>query len=125
MTQTRAYVSGFKHISNSKQKNIMENHAESELKESTDKLLRDLRQVVQDGEDLLRAGAGELGEKGAAARVKLSAALDSAKETARRLQEKTVAGAKATDKVIREHPYQSIGIAFGVGLLIGVLVNRK
>ena len=28
----------------------MENHAESELKESTDKLLRDLRQVVQDGE---------------------------------------------------------------------------
>ena len=75
---------------------------------------------------MLRAGAGELGEKGAAARVKLSAALESAKETARRLQEKPSAGRyKATDKVIREHPYQSIGIAFGVGLLIGVLVNRK
>ena len=102
-----------------------ENHAESELKDSTQKLLHDLRQVVQDGEEVLRAGAGELGEKGAAARAKLSAALDSAKETARKLQEKTVAGAKATDKVIREHPYQSIGIAFGVGLLIGVLVNRK
>jgi len=66
-----------------------------------------------------------LGKKGVAARAKLSAALDSAKETARKLQSKTVAGAKATDKVIREHPYQSIGIAFGVGLLIGVLVNRK
>ena len=49
----------------------------------------------------------------------------SAREMGRRLQEQTVAGAKATDRAIREHPYQSIGIAFGVGLLIGVLVNRK
>ncbi len=103
----------------------MEDHTDSELKDSTQKLLHDLRQVVQDGEEVLRAGAGELGEKGAAARAKLSAALDSAKETARKIQEKTVAGAKATDKVIREHPYQSIGIAFCVGLLVGVLVNRK
>jgi ElaB/YqjD/DUF883 family membrane-anchored ribosome-binding protein len=103
----------------------MENHTENELKDSTQKLLQDLRQVVHDGEEVLRAGAGELGEKGAAARAKLSAALASAKETAKRLQEKTIAGAKATDKVIREHPYQSIGIAFGIGLLIGVLVNRK
>jgi ElaB/YqjD/DUF883 family membrane-anchored ribosome-binding protein len=103
----------------------MENPADSELKESTQKLLQDLRQVVHDGEEVLRAGVGELGEKGVAARAKLSAALDSAKETARKIQERTVAGAKATDKVIREHPYRSIGIAFGVGLLIGVLVNRK
>ena len=103
----------------------MENHAEGELRDSTQKLLQDLRQVVHDGEEVLRAGAGELGEKSVAARAKLSAALDSAKETARKLQEKTIAGAKATDKVIREHPYQSIGIAFGLGLLIGVLVNRK
>jgi ElaB/YqjD/DUF883 family membrane-anchored ribosome-binding protein len=103
----------------------MEDHTDSELKDSTQKLLHDLRQVVQDGEEVLRAGVGELGEKGVAARAKLSAALDSAKETARKIQARTVAGAKATDKVIREHPYQSIGIAFGVGLLIGVLVNRK
>jgi len=103
----------------------MENHSENELRDSTQKLLQDLRQVVQDGEDVLRAGAGELGEKSAAARAKLSAALASAKETARKLQEKTVAGAKATDKVIRENPYQSIGIAFGVGIAIGLLINRK
>ena len=33
-------------------------------------------------------------------------------------------GAKVTDRAIREHPYEAIGIAFGVGMLIGVLVNR-
>ena len=103
----------------------METNSESELKDSTNKLLHDLRQVVHDGEEVLRAGAGELGEKSVAARAKLASALESAKETCRKLQERTVVAAKATDKVIREHPYESIGIAFGIGLLVGVLVNRK
>lgn len=98
---------------------------ENSMEDTTEKLLEDVKQVVRDGEELLRAGAGELSEKGKAARARLSAALESAKETGRKLQERTVAGAKATDRVIREHPYQSIGIAFGVGLLIGVLVNRR
>ena len=103
----------------------MEAQSDNELSEATQKLLHDLRQVVQDGEAVLRAGAGELGAQGIAARAKLSTALDSARKTARKLQEKTIAGAKAADQVVREHPYQSIGIAFGAGLLIGILINRK
>jgi ElaB/YqjD/DUF883 family membrane-anchored ribosome-binding protein len=51
--------------------------------------------------------------------------MESAKATAHKVQEKAVAAAKATDQVIRTHPYESIGVAFGVGLLIGVLVARK
>ena len=58
-------------------------------------------------------------------RGRLSSTLDSAKANYRRLEEKTVAGAKIADKTIREHPYESIGVAFGVGLLIGVLVGRR
>ena len=58
-------------------------------------------------------------------RAKLEAATEKAKEVSKRLQEQTVAAAKATDEVIREHPYQAIGIAFGVGVLIGVLVARS
>lgn len=34
-----------------------------------------------------------------------------------------VAGAKYTDRTIREYPYYSIGIALGVGVLIGALVR--
>jgi len=40
-------------------------------------------------------------------------------------QEKAMAGAKATDRVIRTNPYKSIGIAFGIGLLLGFLIKRK
>jgi ElaB/YqjD/DUF883 family membrane-anchored ribosome-binding protein len=57
-------------------------------------------------------------------RAKLEAATEKAKEVCKRLQEETVAAAKATDKAVREHPYQAAGLAFGVGLLIGVLVTR-
>lgn len=41
------------------------------------------------------------------------------------VQDKTAAGAKATDAAIRSHPYQTVGIAFGVGLLLGLLFRRK
>ena len=92
---------------------------------STDKLVADLKTVARDTEELLKASAGEVGDKAREARARLTNALESAKETCRRLEDKALAGAKATDKVIREHPYQSIGIAFGIGLLIGVLVTRK
>ena len=42
-----------------------------------------------------------------------------------RAEEMTVERAKAADRVIRDHPYQTIGLAFGVGLLIGILARRR
>jgi len=89
------------------------------------KLMNDLKVVVRDAEELMKATASDLGEKAREARVKLSATLESAKVTCKRLEERTVASARAADRVIRDHPYQTVGIAFGVGLLVGVLVNRK
>jgi len=62
---------------------------------STDRLVNDLKAVAHDAEDLLKARE---------ARVKLGNALERAKEAGARLEEKALAGAKATDKVIRDHP---------------------
>jgi len=56
--------------------------------------------------------------------VKLESAIERAKNACERLEEKTAAAAKAADKVVREHPYQAIGIAFGVGILAGALAMR-
>ncbi len=103
----------------------MESRSAEEIEQSTEKLLQDLKAVVHDGEEVLRAGAQDLSERGMAARERLAAALEVAKETRRKLEERAVASARATDRVIREHPYQSIGVAFGVGMLIGVLMNRS
>ena len=40
-------------------------------------------------------------------------------------KKRVVAGAKYTDTAMRENPYQSIAIAAGVGLLVGVLLGRR
>ena len=92
---------------------------------NTDRLVSDLKTVTKDAEELLKTVSGEEGNGTHEMRMRLSSAIDSAKATYRRMEEKAVAGAKATDKVIREHPYESLGVAFGLGLLVGVLVSRK
>jgi ElaB/YqjD/DUF883 family membrane-anchored ribosome-binding protein len=58
-------------------------------------------------------------------KAKLEGVIEKAKEVCERLQTQTAAAAKAADKAIREHPYQAVGIAFGVGVLIGVLAARS
>ena len=92
---------------------------------STERLVSDLKRVVHDSQDLLHSSAEVAGDQARAMRERLAGALESARETCRKLEDKMGVGAKAADKVIRENPYQSIGIAFGVGLLIGVLVARR
>ncbi len=93
--------------------------------EANKRLASDLKTLVRDADELMRATAGQAGEKVSELRSRLAAALESAKATGQRLEEKTLAAAKVTDRTIREHPYESLGIAFGVGVLVGVLVARK
>ncbi|MEY4938862.1 MAG: hypothetical protein RIQ93_597 [Verrucomicrobiota bacterium] len=94
-----------------------------------ERMLADLRTLVDDAEELLKATADEVSDKAAEARTKVTAALDRARATCQELQEQSVASAKAAvkkaDTTIRDHPYESLGIAFGVGLLLGALLKRK
>lgn len=94
------------------------------MQNETDKLMKDLRLVAQDAEDLIRATAGEMNEKTKQARARLMQTLEKAKETGQELQARAVEKAKVADEVIREHPYESMGVAFGLGLLLGLIANR-
>lgn len=55
----------------------------------------------------------------------MESAVEKAKDACERLEEKTVAAAKTADKAVRTHLYQAMGIAFGLGLLVGVLATRS
>ena len=88
-------------------------------------LVTDIKRIVRDSEELLQDSAEVVGEKAHELRERLARTLESAKIGCRRLEEKAKQGAKATDKMVRAHPYQSIGITFGVGVLVGVLLARK
>jgi ElaB/YqjD/DUF883 family membrane-anchored ribosome-binding protein len=81
--------------------------------------------LAEDARALMAATADVAGEKVSEARKRLAAALESGKEIYGRVRDKTVDCAKATDEAVHEHPYQAIGIAFGVGALIGYLVAHR
>ena len=85
----------------------------------------DLGTLAEDARALMAATADVAGEKVGDARKRLTAALERAKEIASNVRDKAVAGAKATDQAVHEHPYQAIGIAVGVGALIGYFVARR
>ena len=63
-----------------------------------EQFLDDIKVVVRDGEELLKAGFSGV-------------------------RERATLGAQATDKAVRSHPYQTVGIVFGVGFVVGLLLR--
>ena len=92
---------------------------------NTDRILTELKRIVHESEALLGATKDTVGDQAREIRERLSDAIDAAKQKCRSLEAKALESAQVADKTIRDHPYQSIGVAFGIGLLIGVLVTRK
>jgi ElaB/YqjD/DUF883 family membrane-anchored ribosome-binding protein len=85
----------------------------------------DMGTLAEDARALMAATADIAGDKVAEARKRLAAALESGKELVGRVREKAVERAKAADQVVRENPYQTIAIAFGVGAVVGFLLARR
>jgi ElaB/YqjD/DUF883 family membrane-anchored ribosome-binding protein len=104
----------------------MENLSDEVTKEQ---LIADFKVVVTDAEELLKATAGQGGEKLAEVRAKAEESLKVVKarmaEAQAALLAKTKEAAKATDAYVHENPWKSIGIAAGVGLVIGLLISRR
>jgi ElaB/YqjD/DUF883 family membrane-anchored ribosome-binding protein len=86
-----------------------------------EKLIQDLIILVHDAEDLIRATGENLSEK---AKVDLIAALERVKASCHRIEKEAVAVAKTTDRIVRDHPYGSMGIGFAGGLVVGMLLRR-
>lgn len=94
-----------------------------------ERVLADLKALARDTEALLKATAQDASGKGRKIHARMTAALERAKVACSELTEQTVStaqvAAQKADAVIREHPYQTIGVTFGLGLLIGVLVAPR
>jgi ElaB/YqjD/DUF883 family membrane-anchored ribosome-binding protein len=94
-----------------------------------DKLIEDLKVVAQDVEELLRATASQTGEKISAARVRAEESLRAARarlnEAGDDVAESARAAAGAADDYVRDNPWQAVGIAAGIGLVVGFLLGRR
>ncbi|UDG82339.1 DUF883 family protein [Candidatus Vallotia cooleyia] len=92
-------------------------------------LMSDIRTVLSDAENLLKQATSTTGEHAIELREKALTRLKQAKEKASDVQvvvvEKGKKAARATDDYVHDHPWTSIGIAAGIGVLIGLLINRQ
>lgn len=89
-------------------------------------LLNDLRGLVAETEKMI---GGNISEQTAnvvgAMRTRLETAQGRLHELYGGVQQKVAASAKSADKAVRANPYQSLAIAAGAGLLLGVLLSRR
>lgn len=93
------------------------------------KLVSDLKVVISDTEELLRATAGSAGDKVGELRERIALRLRDAKERLIDLEvavvDKTKAAARATDDFVHEEPWKAVGVAAALGLALGVLIGRR
>ena len=96
---------------------------------TTDKLMSDLRAVLEDAEALLSATAGQAGEKIQAARERAKETVKVARERLSDAQDEVTKrarqAAKDADEYVHDNPWQAVGIAAGIAFIIGVLVSRR
>lgn len=90
------------------------------------KLLAEFNAVVTEAEHLLKFVTDEGGDKANALRAKMEKKLNAAKERLRSLEDTVVdksrAAARVTDEYVHENPWQSIGVAAGVGAVLGAVI---
>ena len=92
-------------------------------------LVSDMKSVIADAEDMLSATADQAGDKVASLRARIQERLKGARarlsDAEAALVAKSRAAARATDAYVHESPWTAVGIAAGVGLLIGVILGRR
>lgn len=96
---------------------------------SKEKLMEDLRLVVADAEELLRATASQAGEGAVAARARIQESLQVVKGRLAAAENAVIErgrqAAKATDQYVHNNPWQSIGISACAGVIVGMLIARR
>lgn len=96
---------------------------------STDKLVEDLKVVMRDAEALLRATSAQTGEKIQEVRARAEESLQQARTRLTQLEDDAYQRAReaadAAEGYVRENPWQALGIAAGVGVLVGLLLSRR
>jgi ElaB/YqjD/DUF883 family membrane-anchored ribosome-binding protein len=94
-----------------------------------EKLISDMKALVSDIEEILRATTGLAGDRVGELRERIAERLRDAKlriaDAEEIVVDRTKAAARATDEYVNENPWRATGIAAGVGLLLGIIIGRR
>lgn len=100
-----------------------------EFAEPKEKLIAEMKQMVNDAEELLNATASQTGEIAALARSRIQNSLKVVKGRLHAAESSLIShtreGAKAADQYVHDYPWQSIGISACAGVVVGMLIRRQ
>jgi ElaB/YqjD/DUF883 family membrane-anchored ribosome-binding protein len=104
----------------------MKNRHDTSTTETPEQIIEHISRLMSEAEAMLAGPvADQVSSKISDLKDRLSDARDKMGDMYSQARKKVVAGAKYTDETIREYPYYSIGVALGVGVLLGVVVGRS
>jgi ElaB/YqjD/DUF883 family membrane-anchored ribosome-binding protein len=93
-----------------------------------ERVMSDLKTLVSDADSLLKATANDVSDTAKEARARLLAGLDRARATCESLQDQSIESGRhalrKTEASLRDHPYETLAVALGAGVLIGWILSR-
>jgi len=96
---------------------------------TSEKLMQDMRVVVADAEDLLKATAGQTGERIEKVRARAEESLRTARNrmqiAGKAVQDTATEAARTVDDQVHKNPWTAVSIAAGVGLVLGIILSRR
>jgi ElaB/YqjD/DUF883 family membrane-anchored ribosome-binding protein len=96
---------------------------------SRDALVKDFSDVLVEAETLLKQAAKESGEKATDLRSQVETKLRAAKLKLQELQDEALdqakVAARVTDDYVHDNPWQAIGVAAAIGMLVGLVIGRR
>jgi ElaB/YqjD/DUF883 family membrane-anchored ribosome-binding protein len=96
---------------------------------SRDALVKDFTEVLTEADSLLKQATKESGEKASDLRAQVESKLRAAKAKLQDMQDDALdrakATARATDEYVHDNPWQALGVAAALGVLVGLLIGRR
>lgn len=99
--------------------------ATSETSVPQESTIDEIKALLAEAENVIASSGNAASEEIASLKERLRSALDRSRDVAQKGMQIAKQGAAQADEAIQTHPYVAIGIAAGVGLLVGALLSRS
>jgi ElaB/YqjD/DUF883 family membrane-anchored ribosome-binding protein len=99
--------------------------AQAQEEQIKDQAFSELQALIEESEKLLKSSAALVGEEAETLRGQIALKLQQARDSVTSVRERTQPVVDATETYIGGHPWQTVAISAGFGLVVGLLLGRR
>ena len=99
--------------------------AQNAAEQIQDQAFSELAALIEESDKLLKDSASLVGEEAETVRAQLSLKLKQAVDSLGSVRDKTKPAVEATETYIGGHPWQTVAVSAGFGLVVGLLLGRR